>query len=427
MSVYFVRTMDGSLHPPNSDASHAPAPSARPAPFEEHLTSAFASLRASLHSLLTTLDVDTATSPEVARRLNLSRNLTWKVSKVLASQDLHEGLQHLPGDAAIDLLLNAAAQRGVPEPAIRSVRESCRELERVVKVHVGDRATLDLYLDGMAAGASERLEQSRKLAFRGNSGVWGLQAKARITAAFVAPSSSHADLLDTAIVGGIVGLRRLRPVVRWPLFRSHRYRSDGSPEANQPEGEAIDPSFDSPDLPRLIGEFCSTRTPPIRAVRDSRGLMYELMEGRVGNTGAFTCFFGSVYRAHAPRFATEEDKTGEFGSHVMLPFEHLLFDLFVHRDLPFADTVDVRTVWHFDGAPPRDETMLAPIGEPARELSGRPPLVATPIVERYDRLIATVFERAGWAQGDFRALRLSIAYPPMNSTAIMRFTLPERP
>lgn len=419
--------MDGSLHLTNSDPSEPHSPSVRPVPFEEHLTSAFASLRDSLQSLLSTLDVDKASSPEVARRLNLSRNLTWKVSKVLASQDLHEGLQHLPGDAAIDLLLTAAAQRGAPDRTIRSVRESCRELERVVKVHVGDRATLDLYLDGMAGGASERLEQSRKLAFRGNSGVWGLQARARITAAFVAPSASSADLLDTAIVGGIVGLRRLRPVVRWPLFRSHRYRADGSPEANQPEGEAIDPRFDSPDVPRLIGEFCSTTDLPIRAVRDSRGLMYELMEGRVGNTGAFTCFFGSVYRAHAPRYTTDDDKTGEFGTHAMLPFEHLLFDLFVHRDLPFADTIDVRTVGHFDGAPPRDETMLAPIAESARELSGRPPLVATPLVEQYDRLITTVFERAGWRQSDFRAVRLSISYPPMNSTTIMRFALPERP
>lgn len=418
--------MEGPLHIQSVPGAAASPHSPRPLPFEEHLTSAFASLRVSLQSLLSTLDVDRETSPEVARRLNLSRNLTWKVSKVLASQDLHEALQHLPGDAAIDLLLKAAEQRGVPEQTIRSVRESCRELDRVVEVHVGDRSTLDLYLDGMAGGANERLEQSRKLAFRGNSGIWGLQAKARITTAFVAPSSTHEDLLDTAIVGGIVGLRRLRPVVRWPLFRSHRYRADGSPESNQPVGEAIDPDFDSPDVPRLIGEFCSTTTLPIRAVRDSRGLMYELMEGRVGNTGAFTCFFGSIYRAHAARYASEDDRTGEFGSHAMLPFETLQFDLFVHRDLPFADGVEVRTVGHFDGAPPRDDTMLAPIAESARELSGRPPLVATPLVDHYDRLIAKVFDRAGWAQHEFRALRLSIVYPPMNSTVIMRFPLPER-
>jgi hypothetical protein len=278
----------------------------------------------------------------------------------------------------------------------------------------------------MASGTGDRLEQSRKLAFRGNSGIWGLQAKSRITTAFMAPARDGSDLLDTAMVGGIVGLRRLRQVVRWPLFRSHRYRSDGTPESEQPEGEAIDPAFNTPHTARLIGEFCSTTNPPIRAMRDARGWVYELLEGRVGNTGAFTCFFGSIYRSHAPRYASPEDRFGEFGSHVMLPFENLQFDLFVHRDLEFAMNPEVRTVGQFEGATSHDDSMLAPIADRARELSGQPPLTSTPLFDGYDRLVERVFERAGWAAADFRAFRVTIAYPPMNSTVNLRFPLPVR-
>lgn len=421
--------MERPLHIATPSGNGPSAPSPRPLPFEEHLTKAFATLRDSLQSLLAVLEVDSATSPQIAKRLHLSRNLTWKVSKVLASHDLHEALQHLPGDAGIDLFLTAAEAHGAPPAAVRSVRDACRELDRVVEVHVGDRTTLDLYLDGMAGagGQKDRLEHSRKLAFRGNSGIWGLQAKARVTAAFMAPSSSNPDALDSAMVGGIVGLRRLRPDVRWPLFRPQWYREDGAPQSVQPEGEAIDPAFSAPNTPRLIGDFCSTTNPPIRAVRDARGWIYELLEGRVGNTGAFTCFFGSIYRDTAPRYASPDDRTGEFASHVTLPFENLQLDLFVHRDLEFAMRPEVRTVGQFEGAPPRDDAMLAPISEQMRELSGRPPLVATPLAEGYDRLVARVFDRAGWAPRDFRALRLSIAYPPMNSTVIARFPLPERP
>ncbi len=395
-------------------------------PFEEHLTGAFSRLRDSLRGVLIALDVDQATPPEVARRLKLSRNLTWKVSKVLASSDLHEALQHLPGEAGIDLFLSAAESGGAPTDTIRSVRDARRELDRVVEVHVGDRTTLDLYLDGMAGGDNARLEQSRKLAFRGNSGIWGLQAKSRITAAFVMPSATKADMLDIAMVGGISGLRRLRPEVRWPLFRPHAYDESGEPQPNQPEGEAIDPAFSAPNTPRLIGDFCSTTNPPIRAVRDARGWVYELMEGRVGNTGAFTCFFGSIYRNSAMRYATPEDHSGEFASQITLPFEHLQFDMLVHRDLEFAMNPEVVTVGQFDGASPVEGAMLAPIADRVRELSGRPPLVSTPLVDGYDRLVERVLGGLGGNLRDFRAFRLTVAYPPMHATVKLRFPLPAK-
>jgi hypothetical protein len=418
--------MEGPLHIATPSEADASKPSQRPLPFEEHLTAAFARLRDAIRGVLVALDVDQATPPEVARRLKLSRNLTWKVSKVLATSDLHEALQHLPGDAGLDLFLNAAQGGGAPADTIRSVRDACRELDRVVEVHVGDRGTLDLYLDGMAGGDNARLEQSRKLAFRGNSGIWGLQAKSRVTAAFMAPSLNDPDALDLAMVGGICGLRRLRPDVRWPLFRVQTYDQTGEPQAFQPVGEAIDPAFSAPNMPQLIGDYCSTTDPPIRAVRDARGWVYELMEGRVGNTGAFTCFFGSIYRNSAPRYATPEDQTGEFASHITLPFEVLQFDAFVHRDLEFATNLEVATVGQFDGASPVEGAMQAPIADRIRELSGHPPLVSTPLVDGYDRLVERVVEGMGRNARDFRAFRLTVAYPPMHAMVKLRFPLPTK-
>ena len=177
--VHSVRTMDGSLHISDSDPGETPAPSPRPAPFEEHLTSAFSSLRDSLQSLLTTLQVEKATSPEVARRLNLSRNLTWKVSKVLASQDLHEGLQHLPGDAAIDLLLAAAAQRGVPEQrSARSATPAASSAGRQSPSATGPRSTSISTGWQVARRALEQSRNSRSAATR-ESGAAGEGASPR--------------------------------------------------------------------------------------------------------------------------------------------------------------------------------------------------------------------------------------------------------
>ena len=77
-------------------------------------------------------------------------------------------------------------------------------------------------------------------------------------------------------------------------------------------------------------------------------------------------------------------------------------------------------VGHFDGAPPATKRCSRRSRNP-RELSDAA-LVATPLVEQYDRLIATVFDAPAGDRAT-SALRLSIAYPPMNSTAIMRFAL----
>lgn len=116
--------------------------------------------------------------------------------------DLYQSLQHLPGAEGIEILPKAAHKVGVAELLLDNVREAQRDFDRVV-------------LDSMGgAGSGERLEYSRKLAFRGSSGVWGLQARVRCTTSFVAPNRDNPDLLDLGLVGGLVDVRRLRAGMR---------------------------------------------------------------------------------------------------------------------------------------------------------------------------------------------------------------------
>ena len=79
-------------------------------------------------------------------------------------------------------------------------------VERMVSRHVGDRPTLELVRDSLPDRSHDRLIVSRKLAFRGNSGIWGVQARTRLNAAFVAPSHDDPEMLDAANVGGRVQL-----------------------------------------------------------------------------------------------------------------------------------------------------------------------------------------------------------------------------
>lgn len=395
--------------------------------FEEHLTSAFQNLRRSLDDAITGVGVAPSEPQDVARRLGVNRNLTWKVSKVVCSPDLYHALQHLPGSEGLDIFLGAVEKAGGSAESVAHVRKAQVEFDRVIELHTGDRATLELILDSMGGvGSAERLEQSRKLAFRGNSGVWGAQARVRATMVLMSPNADNPDKLDSGMVGGVFDFRRLRPNIRWPMFRPRWFHDDGTPWAHLPSAEAFDPTYANTSGPKLIGDFCSSDTAGIVLSNDSRGQAYVFEDGPIGNVGATTCVFGTVSRSVFPRYRTAEDAVGDLTTQILMPVESLMFDVVLHKDLEYKPP-EVIVRGHLDDPSSGILGMNIPIGERARELPGRPPVVATSLVPRYEELFDFVFERLSWNRRDFRVWRLTLAFPPMHSTVMLRFQLPERP
>lgn len=396
-------------------------------PFEEHLTSAFQNLRRSLEEAITGVGVAPSEPQDVARKLGVNRNLTWKVSKVVCSPDLYHALQHLPGGEGIDIFLSAVEKAGGSSQSVLQVRTAQLEFDRVIELHTGDRATLDLILDSMGgAGSTERLEQSRKMAFRGNSGVWGAQARVRTTTAIIAPNPEKPDMLDSGLIGGIFDFRRLRPNIRWPMFRPRWYHEDGTPWAHAPNAEAFDPAFASTSGPKLLGDFCTRDATAIVHSDDGRGGAYVLENGPIGNIGATTCVFGTHSRQVFPRYQSPEDVHGDFTTQVLMPVETLIFDAIVHKSIEYREP-EVIVRGHLDNPDNGIKGMSIPIGERVRELPGLPPVIATSLVPRYQEIVDYAFARRGWERRDFRVWRLTLAYPPMHSTVMLRFNLPARP
>ncbi|MCA9312140.1 MAG: hypothetical protein KDA21_13085, partial [Phycisphaerales bacterium] len=350
--------------------------------FDDHCREAVLGIRSALLDLYTSVGADAARPQDVARQFGLNKNLTWKVARILGTDNAFEAVPLIPGSGGLDILLNAMAKAGAPERAVRHVREAVGEFDQMVEIHTGDRATLELALDSMAAGwNSERLERSRKMAFLGTSGLWGAQARVRLSCNLIAPNDKDPDRLDLALVGGIVGFRRLRAGTTWPLFRIHMYRDDGSiiEEQSQP----IDPRGDNGAGLRMLPDFCTAGLPEIGAVRDGQELVYELADGPVGNLGTFDCFFGEYSRASVPRHRDESNRFGELGSLITMPIETLIFDLLVHRDLEFAANPEVLV---FGCRSPMEGgyrsasgSNLLPIPETVHDIGHGPPNVATPL------------------------------------------------
>lgn len=395
-------------------------------PFQEHYQSALLDLRGALTELLLSLEADPTNPQELARRFGLNRNLTWKVSRLIRASDLFSVFPQMPGASGMAIFLKALRRAGAPKDALAAVQVAMEEFESMLKIHAGDRANLELMLDSLAPDGmqSEPLEISRKLAFRGNSGIWGTQARLRLRAFFIAPNADNADMLDTAQISGLVDLRRFRPGAVQPLFHMSRYNDDGS-NLEAPAQESIEPDVTGYEGSMLMPSFCSSPLPPLRIVKHERGVLHELGEGPLGNRGASSVIYGSLTRRFAQRHRDENNLYGECLTDINVPVESLLFDLIVHRDV--VDELQPEVKLFQGSATPQLKPFATPLPcpEDIQDIGSGPPRMATPLMPRYGQLIGSVFKRAGWDPMEFRAVRFEMKYPPVHSSVLVRYSLPE--
>ena len=382
-------------------------------------------LRAALIDLYDSVGADPSSPQDVARSFRIGSTLSWNIAKLLQAPDGLAAVPHVPGSASIEKILKATRSRGASERTVNEVRDAANQFERMIEIHVGDRPTLDLIIDGLAMNGSPGLELSRKRAFHGNSGIYGVQAKTYMMSCFLAPTPDDPDQLDMVMLRGYVGLRRLRPSVRIPIFRIRQWSEAGQAIGSQ-QWQPLEVGATGP----LLSTFNRGEIPEIDAVPVDGGTDYVLQPGPIGNRGAFDCFLGDMLRAGASRFRTADDTTGEFGAMVTVPSEQLVFDLVAHKDAAFAlsasSHIYASYFTHEQQGGQWDEGARLPIRQSSSELAGSPPAVATPMVPRYSDMQSFVFERLGWKPSDFQGVRFQLKYPPLGSTVIQRFELPER-
>ncbi len=388
---------------------------------------ALQSVRRALIELYDAVGSDPSQPQEVARRFALNRNLTWKLSRVINAPDPLSALNHLPGQAGIELAIEAFVRAGAPASAAAGVRAAMAEFASVVKEHAGDREQLELTLESMGMIDRDAATASgRELAFRGNSSVWGVQAKTRLSAMIIAPGRREGTH-DYVMLSGFVGLRRLRPTVQWRLVRAQAH-SDKGAMLNLGSGMEDIEAKSPDDLPLLIREFCSPGMPELLARPTDEGVEVCLPAGQVGNRGAFDAFFGYIFRGIPARRAPDNEY-GSAAAPVTLPVEALVFDLIIHKGVHMPAMPEVKMYGFPHGGPdsPAAQTPAneLPLHERPVELAGSPPALATPMVPGLARFAHKLYARMGWSPSDFRGVRLHVKHPPMSSRTVMRWPLPE--
>lgn len=395
--------------------------------FEAHAAQVVARVRTAFSETLASLGINAGKPQEASRKLNLDKNLTWKICRLVRDTNPLAAIPLIPGRAGLNILIDAFAKAEAPPDLIAEVRAATAEFDRMVEMHSGNRDTLQMMLGNLTdAGQQERDEAHRKLSFRGNSAIWGAQARVQLCTNIIAPGSDP-NMADLAWMSGLIDFRRLRRDATWAMAAARKTTDDGSP---MPVGEirAIDPAFDGNDKAPLLGNFCSNPLPDIRINLGPDGVTrYELIEGPVGNTATATCIIGLYGRNFVRRRRAPEDTIGEHYARLYTPAETLIHDLFVHRDLAYALSPQILLYSQLPGTPSyptagRERGLLS-VSDPIIQL-GNPPDVVTTELPAYSRMMRSVFERISWRAEEFHGFRFKLRYPPIPTLAVWRYELP---
>ncbi|MCB9897745.1 MAG: hypothetical protein H6825_07065 [Planctomycetes bacterium] len=396
--------------------------------FADELRVVMAWLRAALLQLHAGSGLPSTRPQEVSRRLGLNKNLTWKVSRIIGASDPFEAVSHVPGTAGMQILLDAFVAGGARPEDVGAVRDAMKSFDALIALHAGDRATLDLLVasHGPRGGRAELLLSARQKAFLGNSSTFGVQARLQFSTAILAPADDgrRADYIQFS---GLLGLRRLRPDVRWMVTRHFVFHDDGSPLPGS-FGEPLDPRGPLDGVP-LLRDFCSRPLPKLEIVQDGVERQVELPGGPVGNTAALDVVYGIMARSAVSAYRTPEDTIAQIGCTLVTPVEALQFDLLVHEDMPW-DAPEPALFSRLDGsrlvnlASSLDRNRLELV-EDVTDLGPGLAALATPEMPRYTELVALALQRGGWDAARFRGYRITMRVPPIPTSLFYYWDLAE--
>jgi hypothetical protein len=390
--------------------------------FRSECDAAVGVLRAALGRLGAAAESDPLRPQEVSRRFGINKNLTWKIARVLLATDALEAIPMIPGSEGIEIYLRAFESDAALRERTSAVREALRQFESVIARHFGDRAQLEVVLDGLRADGN--LEASRRTAFKGMSGVFGVRARLRLTVQVLSPCAEAPGMGDIAQVVGLAGLQRLRPIGAMPVFRT----TSALPTADLAIHPLMRPrEGGEPDF--MLREFSSFPNASVRT-RDAAGeKILELSEGPIGRVGESDLFFGTLMKGTMTLHRRPGEHFHDFATKVSIPSESLVLDLYCHRELLGTDamTASVHSTLaqplSFE-EPQRTQSRLPMDASPVvlEQLQEAPPIPAFP---GYGAMIERVFEAAGQDIRDFRLARVAIEYPPAPAAVVVRWMLPE--
>src|SRR5688572_24493512 len=404
------------------------------APFEQQATVVLRRLRAAVSAVIEA--VHGADSIERAadlqRALDLRSTLAWQVYRLAYAAGPLAEASAIPGTTAMTRFFEAAAARGAPAPILSRARKALAEFKAVVHAHAGDRSAFDSMLSGIHGTGAPQIDLAHKrAAFKANSHIWGVRAKAQLACFVFQPSRDAPDRLDLLGIRGLIGLRRLRRDASWVIARVRLFDADVQKPQRLDPGSAIDPVDDDSGGVPLLRRFCSQPLPKFKRVPAGNDFVnVELDANGIGNQSAITGLIGDVYHGLYQRYRDAIRSIHYMRSQVRTPVEVLVHDVLIYDGLFGGRPPELRVYGDHRGvdpaAPDREIDALR-LSESVAHLGRGADVLATPDVPRYAEMVRYALGRAGWDPERFDVYRCRVEYPVMPSTVSLEWELPEQP
>jgi ribosomal silencing factor RsfS len=397
--------------------------------FNIHVRGVTQRVRSALAEALAAVGADATKPQSIARQLKLDKSLAWKAARIVTDTDPFAAIPRLPGRSGVKILMESLDAASAPQSMMSELRDAMSEFDKMVVTHAGSRETLQMMLANVSKeGQAERDEAHRKMAFQGNSAIWGVQARVQLGLHFVAPNAKDSSRLDLGTISGLIDFKRLRQDAPWAVAYRQSLDDEGRPirlDAMEPIDDSVEPN----EVP-VLKAFCSSSLPKFRAQPTNKGAVrFEIGAGPVGITGSATCVTGWINRSTATYYAQPDDQFGELMVHLNTPVEVLIHDCYVHRSLDLHDPETLvysqlpgGLTYPSDGR----EFGILPIAGDIIDLGDGLTNLTTAEVPRFRPMVETALARIGHSASDFRGIRFRLRYPPIPTLSVMRYHLPER-
>ncbi|MCG8404947.1 MAG: hypothetical protein MI923_07105 [Phycisphaerales bacterium] len=371
--------------------------------------------QAAIRDLLFGVGLEGMRPIDIGRELGVDKTLAWRVSRFAGGDDPLVAARHMPGPGGVRNLLEAAANRGVSEERITSVREADAKFREFVQSRAGDLRTFEAILAGTAYDTKAEFEQRRSY-FQFGAAIWGVRASAQFGMFALCPSDREDGFLDVVQISGFVELERLKPDTPWIVRRLTTTTDDGGKQYSFSR-EPLDPKgVTGPGALPLLREFCSDPLPTIQQFLGPDGITYDEIEpGALGLNGAVTVITGEHFRAAIPSIRSEENRVGCYKIAIRTPVKLAHFDMLIHKDITNFGHMAMGINGLLEGRPnaatnPARLQQLDHELTPAKHL-GSPPVLKNPRLTIYESTATRALALAGYNAKDFRGYRAEIEYP----------------
>ena len=389
-------------------------------------------LQAVLRTLVGTLPEHARGASGMSRYLSVVRSTCQRSVSVISEPAASVGmLTRLPGVKGLRQLVQGFSTIGTDPANLASAHAAIDQLELLIKDLAGSQTKLAdrintnaLELDGAPSVFPARsAELARKRLFMSAAEVMGRQSDVKISLyAFRLHPDDH-DKLERVLVTGQIG--ELARMDAMPFsFTAGDTKHEAEGDRSTPLATLDETLAHGPTPNAVLREFCSDPLPLITS-RGSEGQLVQIIDQasiRPNEPIDLVLANRSAHPAMVPN--TNKPTLDEVWSLINYPARHLIFDVYIHRDMErmYRPSVDAQLWGPNLDSHPADRWLTRFSYGPRLVLLGNDLHAAhTDAYPRHVELTRYLFQRVGWPIEEFVGFRCEVPYPIWRSGYCMSF------